>query len=82
MCLGVPARVIDTYREGSLRYARVDLGGVVRDVIVATSEDLSQGDYVIVHAGIAISKIREEEVEETLKVWEELVNSIIDRTGF
>ena len=76
MCLGVPAKIVKVWVEGGLRYAKVDLGGVVKDVIVVTSEDLGIGDYVIVHAGMAISKIREEEVKEITELLNELSSEL------
>ncbi len=72
MCLGVPAKIVEIYENSGMRYAKVDLGGVVKDVIVVTSEELGIGDYVIVHAGMAISKIREEEVKEITELLNEL----------
>ncbi len=72
MCLGVPAKVIDVFERDGLRIARVVMGGVTRDVIIVTGEDLVKGDYVIVHAGMAISKIDEEELDTILGIWREL----------
>lgn len=72
MCLGVPAKVLRKWVEGALTYAEVDLGGITKEVIVATDEEIREGDYVIVHAGIAISKINEDELEEALKLYREL----------
>ncbi|PUA33900.1 MAG: hypothetical protein B7O98_00305 [Zestosphaera tikiterensis] len=74
MCLGVPAKVLRVWSVGELRYAEVDLGGLSKEVILALDEPVNEGDYVIVHAGMGISKIKEEEVEETLKIWEDLYN--------
>ena len=76
VCLGVPAKVLKVRVEGGIKYAEVDLGGVRREVIVATDEPLELGDYVIVHAGIAISKINENEVKELSKLWSEILNSL------
>ncbi len=75
MCLGVPAKVLRIWWVGELRYAEVDLGGLSKEIILALDEPINEGDYVIVHAGIGISKIKEEEIEETLKIWEELHKS-------
>ncbi len=68
MCLGVPARVIDV--KG--RTALVDFGGVQREVD-ATLEEVSPGDYVMVHVGMIISKIDPEAAEESMKFWRELI---------
>jgi len=54
------------------------MGGIARDVIVVTNEDLKEGDYVIVHAGMAISKIDENELETILNIWRELEQVIIE----
>ncbi len=79
MCLGVPARVIEIYVREGLRVARVAMGGVEREVLLVTSEDISPGDYVIVHAGMAISKIKEDELDEILSLWRELEEALTGR---
>ncbi|MEM2668746.1 MAG: HypC/HybG/HupF family hydrogenase formation chaperone [Candidatus Bathyarchaeia archaeon] len=68
MCLAVPARVIEV--KGDL--AKVDFGGVVREVNISLV-DAKIGDYVLVHAGYAIQVIDEEEAEETLELWREIL---------
>ncbi len=73
MCLGVPAKVVELRVEDELKYARVDLGGIIKEVIVATDDPIKVGDYVIVHAGIAISKINEDEVKELKELWSEVI---------
>ncbi len=78
LCLGVPARIINVFEKDGLRIAKVILGGIARDVIVVTNEDLEEGDYVIVHAGMAISKIDENELETILNIWRELEQVIIE----
>ena len=76
MCLGVPAKIVKVWVEGGLRYAKVDLGGTIKDVILVTDEDVIEGDYVIVHAGMAISKIRENEVKEIDELLKELESTL------
>jgi hydrogenase expression/formation protein HypC len=64
MCLGVPGRVIaigavsDLLAEGIVEFA-----GIRRRVCLACVPDAVPGDYVIVHAGIAISRIDSEEAK-------------------
>ncbi|MEO3993857.1 MAG: HypC/HybG/HupF family hydrogenase formation chaperone [Desulfurococcaceae archaeon TW002] len=72
MCLGVPAKVLRKWIREALTYAEVDLGGITQEIIIATDDEIREGDYVIVHAGIAISKINEDELEETLRLYREL----------
>ncbi len=63
MCLGIPAEVLSVREENGVLVARVRMGGVERDVLVAM-EDVKPGEYVIVHAGVAIEKISESEMKE------------------
>jgi len=70
LCLGVPAEVLDVRKEGGVVIARVRMGGVVREVLAALP-DLKPGEYVIVHAGVAIERIREEEVKELEEILRE-----------
>ena len=53
--------------------AVVDAGGAKREVSSELLEDLEPGDYVMVHAGVAIAKITEEDDEETDQLMEELL---------
>ncbi|OYT39521.1 MAG: hydrogenase assembly protein HypC [Desulfurococcales archaeon ex4484_58] len=63
MCLGIPAEIIDIREENGVKIAKVKMGGVTKDVLIAL-EDVKPGDYVIVHAGVAIEKINEQEMKE------------------
>ena len=68
MCWAVPARVLRV--EGFTAF--VDFGGGVRREVLLATSDVSDGDYVMVHAGIVISKIREEEVFKILEAYKEV----------
>ncbi|MEZ8220260.1 hydrogenase expression/formation protein HypC [Candidatus Fervidibacteria bacterium JGI MDM2 JNZ-1-D12] len=52
--------------------AKVDIGGVRRNISVALLEDVKVGDWVLVHVGFAIQKIDEEEAEQTLMLLRQL----------
>ncbi len=52
--------------------ATVDVGGVQKDISTALLDDLSVGDYVILHAGFALSRLDRGEAERTLALLEEL----------
>lgn len=71
MCLAVPARVIELVDETN-QIAKVDIGGVRRNISVALLEDVKVGDWVLVHVGFAIQKIDEEEAEQTLMLLRQL----------
>ena len=66
MCLGIPGRIIETQDSGLMRMAKVDFGGVIREVSLAYVPEAEIDDYVIVHAGFAISQVNEAEAQETL----------------
>ena len=69
MCVGLSAKVVKV-TDGT---ALVDASGARREVSAALLEDLKPGDYVMVHAGIAIAKITDEDEQESQKVMEELL---------
>jgi len=72
MCLAVPGKVLEIDEENPMRMAKVDFGGIVRDASLAYVPGAQVGDYVIVHAGFAISQMDEEEALETFKLLEEI----------
>jgi hydrogenase expression/formation protein HypC len=59
MCLGIPGEVL-TVGDDELRTARISFGGVVKDVCLAYVPEAQVGDYVVVHAGFAISRLDRE----------------------
>ena len=71
MCLGVPAKILET-GDGT---AVVELGGVRREISVMLVDDVSVGEWVIVHAGFAIEKLSEEAAEQTLALFREIAES-------
>lgn len=68
MCVGLPARVV-RIKEGM---ALIDASGAKREVSAELIDELEPGDYVMVHAGIAIAKITNDDESETDKIMEEL----------
>jgi len=72
MCLAVPGRVAEILGEDALRMARVNFGGVLRQVSLVYTPEVSLGDYVLVHAGFALQKVDEDAARETLALLAEL----------
>jgi hydrogenase expression/formation protein HypC len=69
MCLAIPSEIIEI-RD---KMATIDLAGVRREVsLLLLPEEVSVGEFVLVHAGFAIHKIDKEAAEETLKLIEEI----------
>ncbi len=72
MCLGVPMKIIR--KDGDEIVAEVD--GVQKEAnVMLLGEDVAVGDYVIVHAGFAISKLDEQYAEETLSLMREVFSA-------
>ena len=71
MCVAVPAFVKSI--EGSR--ARVEIGGIVRQISIRLTPKAQAGDYVIVHTGYAINVLDQAEGEETLRLFEEIART-------
>jgi len=70
MCLSVPAKVVKI--DGQM--ADVSVGGAIFRAGLQMVDNISVGDYILLHAGFAIHKISEEEALETLNLLNELKN--------
>ena len=73
MCLAIPGRIDSVDGVDPLfRQARVAFGGVTRMVSLACTPEAGPGDYVLVHAGIAIATLDEAAAERTLAALREI----------
>jgi len=74
MCLAIPGRILEiTGADDLSRAGRIDFGGLIREASLATVPEARVGDFVIVHAGVALDVLDEEEarlVIETLREME------------
>lgn len=68
MCLGIPMRVIKIDGDDGL----VEAGGLRRKANLSLMRDLRAGDYILMHAGFAIEKLKIAEAKKTLKALREL----------
>jgi hydrogenase expression/formation protein HypC len=71
MCLAVPVLVKQKRDDIGV----VEIGGVEREVSLLLTPEAGEGDYVIIHAGFAISVLDREEAEATLALLRELAES-------
>lgn len=73
MCLGVPGRIIDRWlaEDGAL-LAHADFAGEVRMIRLNYLPDLEVGDYTIVHAGFALTRLDASEAHRTMAVMREV----------
>lgn len=72
MCLGIPGKVVEIWEESGTRMSTVDFGGTTKKVCLAYLPDMELGEYTIVHAGFAISRLDEESANATLKMFADL----------
>ena len=61
MCLGIPGKVLETYRENDILMGKVDFSGISKRVCLEHVPQAQPGDYVLVHVGFALSLLDEEE---------------------
>ena len=61
MCLGIPGKVIETFREHGILMGKVDFGGVSKKVCLDHVQEVVPGNYVLVHVGFALAAIDEDE---------------------
>ncbi len=71
MCLAIPAKVISIKQDK----AEVDFGESVLREVNITLVNVKAGDYVLVHAGYAIQVLDEKEAQETLDLWNQILQA-------
>jgi len=72
VCLSLPARVLTI--EGDM--AEVSVGGAVFRAGLQMVDGVMVGDYVLLHAGFAIEKLREQDALETLRLLKEMDDAL------
>ncbi len=73
MCLAIPGKIqsIKTL-DGAIRTAKVSFGGIIKEASLELVPDAKIDDYVLVHVGVAISIVDEEEAQLTFKYLDEM----------
>lgn len=72
MCLGIPGKIISIYEDHGTKMAKVDFGGVTREVCIEVIPEAKPGDWTIIHAGFALNLLSEEEAQETLDILQQM----------
>jgi hydrogenase expression/formation protein HypC len=73
MCLAVPGKVISIDESNpDLRMARVDFSGVVKEVCVQWLPEVTEGEYILAHVGMALNVVDEKDALETLELLKEM----------
>jgi hydrogenase expression/formation protein HypC len=72
MCLAVPGKILSTSGADFARMAKVSFGGITKDVCLAYVPEATEGNYVLVHVGFAISVVDEAEAMRTFEILEKM----------
>lgn len=67
MCLAIPGKImsISSQLDETFRVGKVSFGGITKEVNLSMVPEASVGEYVLVHVGVAISVVDEEEARKT-----------------
>ena len=72
MCLAIPGKLTEIYHKDSLLMAKIDFGGISKEICLEYTPEAEVGDYALIHVGFAISLMDEDEAQETLKLLKEI----------
>jgi hydrogenase expression/formation protein HypC len=69
MCLAIPGKIIEitAQLDETFRTAKVSFGGIQKSVNLCMLPEAQIGDYVLVHVGVAIGKVDEEEARKVFR---------------
>lgn len=70
MCLAIPGKIVSI--DGD--QGEVDFGGVLKKTNLSMVE-AKVGDWVVIHAGFAIEVMDEDDAQETIRLWNEMLDS-------
>jgi hydrogenase expression/formation protein HypC len=73
MCLAIPAKVVQKLENDQ---ALVEVGGVRNQISLMLVEDVTVGDYVIVHVGFAIARLNADEAAKSLALFDEIARQL------
>jgi hydrogenase expression/formation protein HypC len=72
MCLGVPGRIEECYEKDGLPMAKVDFGGIAKEVCLSLTPEAKPGEYVIVHVGFSLNVVDEQEAGQIFESLQQL----------
>ncbi len=76
MCLGIPGKVLNVFEKEGSKFAKVEFGGIKREVCLDLTPEAKEGDFVIVHVGFAIQILDKKEAEAAIETYKEYLKSI------
>lgn len=73
MCLAVPGKIVSIDDSNpELKMAKVNFGGIMKDICIQWLDNIKIGDYVLAHVGFALNKIDEKDAEETIEILKQM----------
>jgi hydrogenase expression/formation protein HypC len=72
VCLGIPGKLVETYREHDVLMGKVDFGGVIKRVCLEHVPEVRLDEYVLVHVGFALQRIDEAEARRVFELLAEM----------
>ncbi len=74
MCLAIPGKLVEISesKDAAFKIGKVSFDGVIKEANLSMLPEAKVGDYVLVHVGIALSVIDEQEAQETFRYLKEI----------
>ena len=72
MCLGIPGKVVEIYREHDVLMGKVDFDGVFKRVCLEHVSQVRIGEYVVVHVGFALNTLDEAEAKQVFEYLDQM----------
>jgi hydrogenase expression/formation protein HypC len=73
MCLAIPGIIVSIDESNNeLKMAKVNFGGVQKDICIQWLDEVQVGDYVLAHVGFALNKIDQKDAEETIEILKQM----------
>ena len=74
MCLAIPGKIlsITNQLDETFRFGKVSFGGITKEVNLCMVPEAKIDDYVLVHVGVAISIVDEEEAHKVFRYLKEM----------
>ncbi len=73
MCLAVPGKIVSIDKSNpDIRMAKVNFGGVIKDICIEWLPEAKVNNYVLAHVGTALSIVDEDDAKKTLDAFDEI----------
>jgi hydrogenase expression/formation protein HypC len=72
MCLAIPGEIVGVHERDGMQFAKVQFGGITREVCLEYQPAAQIGDFVLVHVGFAIATVDRDEAARQWEVLREL----------